>query len=247
MYSVRVGTASVSRAGPGLYPRLPVGVLLCALVLLVPDGLDAQQRREQHSRLFPPEDFGLLEMPDRDQWQRPDQIMDALGIAEAAVVADVGAGSGWFTVRLARRVGPNGQVYAQDVQLEGLRSTRRRVRREGLTNVTPVLGLGSDPRLPVNTFDAVLIVDAYHEIEDRVTLLSNVARALKPHGRIGVVAFKVGGGGPGPPVNERVSPEVVREDAKRAGLRVLKEETFLLFQYFLVLVRSDYRAPGLTR
>jgi len=224
--------------------RLVFGAILCASVLLGASVRDAPpQRREQHNRLFPPEDFGLLETPDRDQWQRPDQIMDALGIAEASVVADVGAGSGWFTIRLARRVGPNGRVYAQDVQVDALSSTRRRIRREGLTNVRAQLGLGSDPRLPADMFDAVLIVDAYHEIEDRVTLLSHVAQAVKRHGRIGVVDFKVGGGGPGPPVNERVSPEVVQQDAARAGLRVLKEETFLPFQYFLILVRNDYQAP----
>ena len=73
----------------------------------------AQRRQQPHGRLFPPQDLGLLEAPDRDIWQRPDQIMDALAIAEASVVADVGAGSGWFTVRLARRVGPNGVVYAR--------------------------------------------------------------------------------------------------------------------------------------
>lgn len=221
---------------------------LCAAVLLGASARDAQpQRREQHSRLFPPEDFGLLETPDRDQWQRPDQIMDALGIAEASVVADVGAGSGWFTIRLARRVGPNGRVYAQDVQVDALSSTRRRVRSERLTNVQVQLGLGSDPKLPVDTFDAVLIVDAYHEFEDRVTLLSHVAQAVKRHGRIGVVDFKVGGGGPGPPVDERVSPDSVRRDARRAGLRVLREETFLPFQYFLILVRNDYQAPNASR
>ena len=80
----------------------------------------AARSKSQHGRLFPPQDLGLLEAPDRDEWQRPQQILDALGIAEASVVADVGAGSGWFTVRLARRVGPNGTVYAQDVQPEML-------------------------------------------------------------------------------------------------------------------------------
>ena len=106
------------------------------------------RRRSQHGRLFPPQDLGLLEAPDRDEWQRPQQILDALSIADAAVVADIGAGRGWFTVRLARRVGPNGRVYAQDVQPEMLAAITRRVQREGLANVRPVLGRGSDPHLP---------------------------------------------------------------------------------------------------
>ena len=193
-----------------------------------------QTKKPTHGRLFPPEDLGLLDAPDRDIWQRPDQIMDALAIAEASVVADVGAGGGWFTVRLARRVGPNGLVYAEDVQAASLTAISRRVAAEGLTNVKTVLGEGSNPRLPASTFHAVLIVDAYSEFEDRVTLLRNLAKSLRRDGRIGVVDFKLEGGGPGPATEERVSPEAVIRDAANAGLRLIPSETFLEYQYFLV-------------
>lgn len=195
--------------------------------------------KSQHGRLFPPQDLGLLEAPDRDEWQRPHQILDALGIADASVVADVGAGSGWFTVRLARRVGPNGLVYAQDVQPEMLAAITRRVQREGLVNVRPVLGRGSDPRLPAGKLDAVLIVDVVHEIEDRVTLFRNLAAALEPVGRIGVVDFRSGGAGPGPDPGDRVAPEVIEGEAARAGLVLQRRETFLPFQYFLIFGRAD--------
>lgn len=184
--------------------------------------------------LFPPSDLGLLEAPDRDSWQRPDQIMDAMGIADASIVADIGAGSGWFTIRLARRVGPRGLVYAEDVQSEMINAIFRRVQREGLTNVKPVLGRGSDPRLPERSLDAVLVVDAYHEMQDRVTMLVNLARSLKPQGRIGVVDFKLDGTGPGPSPEERVSPDVVVKDAAKAGLRLIRQEPFLQYQYFLI-------------
>ncbi|MGE3885099.1 MAG: class I SAM-dependent methyltransferase [Vicinamibacterales bacterium] len=213
--------------------RVRAATALCALAVLMGGALRAQQPRP-HGRLFPPQDLGLLEAPDRDQWQRPDRIMDALGIADASVVADVGAGSGWFTVRLARRVGPQGIVYAQDVQQEMLNAITRRVQREGLANVRTVLGRGSDPRLPRESLDAVLLVDAYHEIEDRVTMLANIARALKPQGRLGVVDFKLEGSGPGPEADERVSPDVVARDADSAGLRVVGTETYLPYQYFLI-------------
>jgi SAM-dependent methyltransferase len=215
-------------------------VLRIALVVALASGMVGagagtdQQRGQPHGRLFPPQDLGLLEAPDRDLWQHPDRIMDRLAIAEASVIADIGAGSGWFTIRLARRVGPNGIVYAQDVQPEMLAAISRRVNAEGLLNVKTVLGEGSDPRLPARALDAVLLVDAYHEIEDRVTLLANLARSLRPDGRIGVVDFKLEGGGPGPPMEERVSPEVVVRDAARAGLRLLSHETFLPYQYFLI-------------
>ena len=197
----------------------------------------AQPRPKPHGRLFPPQDLGLLEAPDRDIWQHPDQIMDTLGIAEASVVADIGAGAGWFTVRLARRVGPNGIVYAEDVQQEAVTAISRRVNAEGLSNVRPRLGKGSDPMLPPATLHAALMVDAYHEnqdSEDRITLLRNLAKSLRPDGRIGVVDFKLEGGGPGPPTEERVRPELVVQDAARAGLRLLSQETFLPYQYFLV-------------
>ena len=184
-------------------------------------------------RLFPPSDLGLLDAPDRDLWQRPDQIMDAMGIADASVVADIGAGSGWFTIRLARRVGPQGVVYAEDVQKEMLTAIQRRVSREGLANVRFVLGSNNDPKLPAPV-DAILVVDAYHEIEDRVAMLSNLARALKPQGRLGVIDFKLEGTGPGPSPEERVSPDVVVKDAEKAGLRLLRQEPFLQFQYFLI-------------
>lgn len=213
---------------------------ICAICVIGGSVVISGQSNEprQHGRLFPPQDLGLLESPDRDQWQRPDQIMDGLAIAEASVVADIGAGSGWFTIKIARRVGPNGIVYAQDVQQVMLTAIMRRVKREGLTNVRPVLGRESDPRLPPGALDAALIVDTYSEIEDRVALLANIARALKPQGRIGVVDFKLGGGGPGPPAEERVSPDVVVRDAERAGLQLLKQDAIEPYQYFLIFSRG---------
>ena len=193
----------------------------------------AAQDRVPHRALFPPQDLGILEGPDRDAWQMPDEVMDALGIADGATVADLGAGGGWFTVRLARRVGPGGRVYAQDIQPQMIESISRRVSREGLTNVSTVLGTADDPRLP-GSLDAVLIVGTYPEISDPVTLLRRVAAALKPDGRIGIVDFTLEGGGPGPPPEERIEPAEVIANAGRAGLRLLAHEHFLRYQYLLV-------------
>lgn len=164
--------------------------------------------------------------------------MDALAIAEGASVADIGAGAGWFSIRLARRVGPNGVVYAQDVQRQMLEAIRRRVSREGLQNVETRLGEGSDPNLPAASLDAVLVVDVYPEVEDRVAFLRNLAAALKPNGRIGIVNYKPGSGGPGPVGDEgaRVDEDAVRADAAAAGLRVISRAT-LTYQYLLVLGR----------
>jgi ubiquinone/menaquinone biosynthesis C-methylase UbiE len=196
--------------------------------------LAAAEAAAQHTPLFRPEDLGELEAPDRDEWQRPDKIMDALGVGEASVVADLGAGSGWFTIRLANRVGPNGKVFAEDIQRPMIQAIKARVERMGLKDrVTTVLGTAEDARLP-QPVDAVLIVDAFHEMESPVLLLRNVAKSLKPKGRIGIVQHTKDGGGPGPAMDERVDPEVVIRDAQAAGLVLRSRETFLKYQYMLV-------------
>jgi len=194
---------------------------------------------QQHARLFPPEDLGLLEAPDREIWQQPEKIMDALGIAENSVVADLGAGGGWFTIRLARRVGPNGRVYAEDIQPQMIKVIERRSALEGLKNVIPQLGKAEDPGLPAGKLDAVLAVDSFHEVEKPVPLLRNVALSLKPDGLIGIVGFTKDGGGPGPLMEERVDPDRVVRDAEAAGLRLVKRETFLKYQYMLVFSKRQ--------
>jgi ubiquinone/menaquinone biosynthesis C-methylase UbiE len=199
------------------------------------EGQQPQRDPQRRGRIFSPKDLGLLEAPDREAWQKPEQVMDALQIAEGSVVADLGAGGGWFTIRLARRVGPHGLVYAEDVQRLMIEAIQRRVEREGLTNVKPVLGEYDDPfaGLPANTLDAVLIVDAFHEMEHPVVLLRNVGRALKASGLIGIIDYRQGEGGPGPDPEDRVAPNVIIQTAMSAGLKLAGEDKFLRYQYFL--------------
>jgi SAM-dependent methyltransferase len=222
-------------------------VTLALYLVTIAASLSAQpvppgQSKTPKPKLFAPLDLGLLEAPDRDQWQKPDQIMDALLIAEGSKVADVGAGGGWFTIHLARRVGPNGVVYAEDIQPEMIEAINRRVQRLNLTNVKTVLGTPTDPHLP-GGLDAVLINDSYPEMDDppgaAKPLLENLARTLKPQGRIGIVNFMPGGGGPGPV--ERVAPEAVIERAEAAGLQLIEREDIPPFLYLLVFGRSK---PG---
>jgi SAM-dependent methyltransferase len=197
----------------------------------------AQQAPAPRGGLFPATDLGLLESPDRAAWQKPELIMDALRIAEKATVADIGAGAGFFTVRLARRVGPNGIVYAEDIQEAMLESIKRRVSREGLNNVIPRLGTPTDAKLPKGALDAVLVVDVYQEVDEegsRIRLLQHLADTLKPNGRIGIVNYKPGEGGPGP--DSRLERTVVEAEVRAAGLRVLDRVT-LPFQYLLVIGR----------
>ena len=202
-----------------------------------------------NGRLFAPQDLGLIEGPDRDQWQKPDQIMDSLSIAEGSVTAEIGAGGGWFTARLSARVGPNGLVYAEDIQPLMIDAIERRIQRENLRNVRAILGSATDPRLPPGVVDAALIVEVYREMgiapADPVMLLSRIAESLKPDGRIGVVDYNPGGGGPGPAPDQRVDPEAVIKAATTAGLRLLAQERRVNpFQFLLVFGRpAPTRAP----
>jgi predicted methyltransferase len=215
-------------------PRgLRAATVALTLTLAAP-ALHAQSRPQ----LFPPQELVLLEAPDREQWQKPDLIMDALAIAEGSAVADLGAGGGWFTAQLSARVGPNGIVYAEDVQPAMIDTIERRKVRENLRNVRTVLGTATDPRLPPG-IDAALIVDAYREMEippaDPVMLLRHVAAALKPDGRVGVVDFNPGDGGPGPEREQRLDPEAVIAAAESAGLTLIaREPNINPFQFLLV-------------
>ena len=197
-----------------------------------------------NGRLFAPQDLGLLEAPDRAQWQKPAQIMDAIGVAEGSVVAELGAAGGWFTLQLAERVGPNGRVYAEDIQPAMLEGISRRMQSQNLTNVKTVLGTASDPHLPTG-LDAALISDAFHEMDVPddptvvVTLLRNVARSLKPQGRLGIVDWTPGNGGPGPAADQRVDPAAVIEIARAAGLQLITREEFPPFVLLLVFGRAN--------
>jgi predicted methyltransferase len=176
--------------------------------------------------------------------------MDKLRIADGSAVGEIGAGGGWFTMQLARRVGPNGMVWAEDVQPPMVDFIGRRVQRENLPWVKPLLGTSTDPRLPPK-LDVVLIAFGYREMDDPerpkdiVTLFANAARSLGPQGCLGVVDFLPGSGGPGPEPQERVTPEEVIKTASAAGLNLLARDTIQPFVYLLVFGKETSRcAPS---
>jgi predicted methyltransferase len=223
--------------------RVTLGALVFCLLVSEPEA-----QTNPKVRLFPPQDLGLLEAPDRDQWQKPDLVMDKLKIADGAAVADLGAGGGWFTIQLARRVGPSGHVYAEDIQRQMVDLIQRRVQRENLPWVKPVLGTPTDPKLP-SGLDAVLLVNTFREMNDPpdtiVTLLQHVARAMNAQGCMGVLDFLPGGGGPGPEPDERVAPEEVVRVVEKAGLKLLSRESIPPFMYLLIFGAGTSRcAPS---
>ncbi len=162
----------------------------------------------------------------RDAWQRPQEVMNALGIKQGSVVGDIGAGGGYFTFHLAARVGPTGKVYAEDI-LEGeVRKIRERAAKEGLPQIVAVLGAKDDPRLPMESVDVILIVNAYHEMREHDAMLGAILRALKPGGLLGIIDAPAKPGEPREKYFERhrVPEELAREDAARCGFRFVRKE-----------------------
>ena len=131
-----------------------------------------------------------LDRPERIEEEQPDQALDALKIPQGAVVADVGAGSGYMTVKLSNRVGPTGKVYANDIQSEMLRLLGLRLKANGISNVTLVQGEPDDPKLPASTLDLELLVDVYHEFSAPQTMLRHLRDALKPTGRLVLLEYR---------------------------------------------------------
>ena len=173
--------------------------------------------------------------PGRPAWQKPERVIRAIGVRRGQVVADVGAGPGFFALRLARAVGPAGHVYAVDPEPALLDVLRGRLVRSGAKNVTPVLSLGEDPMLPAGRCDVALIVNTYHHVADGRAFLRRLTRALAPGGRVVNIDFATRETPVGPPVDQRVGREEFLRDARRAGLILVAEHRFLPHQYFLVL------------
>jgi ubiquinone/menaquinone biosynthesis C-methylase UbiE len=133
---------------------------------------------------------GWLDRPERESEEAPDQALDALGLRAGMTVADVGAGTGYMSLRMARRVGPTGKVYANDLQPEMLQKLRAKSQREKLTNVETVQGTESDPKLPPNAIDLVLLVDVYHEFSEPQAMLDRIRESLKPDGRLVLLEYR---------------------------------------------------------
>jgi cyclopropane fatty-acyl-phospholipid synthase-like methyltransferase len=174
-------------------------------------------------------DLSIFDSPGRDERLQINRVMDLLAIAPGKTVADIGAGSGWFTVRAARRVGEAGTVYAVDINPDAIRYIESRIRKENLHNVKAILGKPDDPLLPAKV-DGVLLLKTYHEVAQPITLLRNLRRSLAPGARIGVIDRNGNG------ENHGVAREVVIREASEAGYQLLEQDDFVKdgMDYFLV-------------
>jgi len=173
-----------------------------------------------------------LDNPTRDEWQRPDVVLNALGIAPTSVVCDVGAGTGYFALLLAKLAA---QVYAVDVEPLLLSLLRDRVASAGLHNVTPVLGLPHDPLIPSAACDLILIVNVFHHVPDKAAYLRRLQVGLRPGGRLALIDFHKRELPVGPPVDHKFAREECLEQIRAAGLHIVTEHESLPYQYFLIV------------
>jgi SAM-dependent methyltransferase len=173
----------------------------------------------------------IFDDPERDAWQKPAEVIRALALAPAAAVADIGSGTGYFAVRLARTL-PQGRVYGVDTEPDMVRYLTHRAKREGISNITAAQAGENDPRIPAPV-DLVLMVNTYHHIPERERYFGDLAKSLKPGGRLAVIDFTLDSPH-GPPRRARVPPEEVKREVAAAGYQLTEEHGFLPHQYFLV-------------
>ena len=212
-------------------------LLKIALILLGCAGLSAgsavAQSPHTHEHSFGGAEkwARIFDDPQRDAWQKPHEVIQALALKPDAVVADIGSGTGYFSVRFAHMV-PKGRVYGVDTEPDMVKYLAERAKREGLNNITAVAGTPDDPRLPEKA-DLILMVDVFHHIENREQYFRKLRDSLKPGGRIAIIDFRMDSPD-GPPKSARITPDRVKAELKDAGYALAQEHAFLPNQYFLV-------------
>ncbi len=201
------------------------------------DGTGRRYMGREIARVMSHRGAAWLERDDRALEERPDLLLGALEIAPDARIADIGAGTGYFTFRLAERV-PQGRVYAVDIQREMLAIVEARADRDGIRNVEPVLGTESDPNLPDQSVDLSLLVDAYHEFATPREMLAALFQATRPGGRLVLVEYRAED--PDVPIRElhKMTEAQVRLEVEAAGFRFVSNSTVLPQQHLLVFERS---------
>ena len=210
-----------------------------ALVIVAGVLVDAQRRHPVSGRIFAPVmgvgGAGWLERPERENEEAPSKAIDALDLKPGMVVADIGAGSGYYASRMAKRVGPSGRVYATDIQPGMIALLERRITAEGLTNVTTVLGGMDDPKLPAKSIDLAIMVDVYHELQEPQVFLQRLKDVFKPGGRLVLVEFRKED--PKVPILEvhKMSVAEVKQELEAEGYVLDKVLDVLPWQHIIVL------------
>jgi arsenite methyltransferase len=217
-----------------------VSVLFSLGLTLLPADAGAQDAvKRDHQEMHrlhrdPAAYIGALEDPKRDSYQKPHEVLSALKLRPGEVIADIGAGSGYFTFRLAHHVGAKGKVYAVDVSPDMIRHVNRRARDLKAANVVSLLADPGDPLLPERSVDRFFVCDVWHHVENPTKYLAAMKKALKPGGEIVMIDFHKKELPFGPPLQMKIAREDLIGQMEANGFRLAKEHTFLPYQYFLV-------------
>lgn len=238
----RSSAAAGGRAG---FRTLAVWSLLLPLIL--GSSCVSSMHQYQGHTVFNPLYLPYLESTSRDRWQMPEEILDTLGVSAGDHVADIGAGGGYFTERFSRRVGPDGRIYATDVQEVMVRKLQKRVTRRGLGNVTVVHAGFDDPGLPPASCDLIFLSSVYKEIDARVEYATRMRAALKPGGRVAILEYRPDASAPGPPRKRRLDASVVVAEMAAAGFALEQRHDFLPREYFLVFTVASSVLPTTVR
>jgi arsenite methyltransferase len=217
-------------------------IIILAALALVPANLTAQDAvsrdASQMHRLHkdPKAYIGALEDPQRDAYQKPHEVLTALNLKPGEVIADIGAGSGYFTFPIAHHLGPEGKVYAVDVSSDMILHLNRRIRDLKTTNVVSVLADPDDPLLPEQSVNRFFICDVWHHVESPSKYLGMIKKMLKPGGQVIMIDFHKKELPFGPPMAMKIAREDLVKQMESNGFRLANEHSFLPYQYFLVFV-----------
>ena len=220
-----------------MLPR--VFAVAAAVLLLVAAGAEAQRRHPVSGRVFAPvmgvAGAGWLERTEREREEAPSKAIEALDLKPGMVIADIGAGSGYYTSRMAKKVAPAGRVIATDIQPGMIEILERRIKSEGLGNVTTILGAIDDPKLQPNSIDLAIMVDVYHELQQPQLFLQRLKPAFKPGGRLVLLEFRKED--PNVPILEvhKMSVAEVRAELEAEGYAIDRVIDILPWQHIIVL------------
>ena len=211
-------------------------------LLLIPFVVFAQNpaKHDQHAMHALHDDpkayIAALEDPNRENYQKPNDVLDALALKPGEVVADIGAGSGYFTVRFSNALKESGRVYAVDVSQDMIDYMNRRFQETNARNVTTIMSAADDPRLPDSSVDRIFICDTWHHIENRSQYITRLKKALRAGGQIIMIDFQKRDLPVGPPIDMKIAREDLIQEMESSGFRLVQEHTFLPYQYFLVFM-----------
>jgi ubiquinone/menaquinone biosynthesis C-methylase UbiE len=229
------------------HPRLAAYTLAATLALVLSLGVSAQQTVTQpgvhpisgrhFAQVMGYQGADWLDRNERVTEEEPDRALEVIKLEKGSTVADVGAGSGYITVKMAKKVGPTGKVYANDIQPEMIALLRQRIAKEKITNVEPVLGAIDDPKLPADTIDLILMVDVYHEFQQPQAMLRHMREALKTGGRLVLLEYRK----EDPAIPIRLEHKMTVAEAKleveAEGFKLTKVDEVLPRQHILIFTK----------